>query len=68
MTPMQRYQILGTFDIPTISAKLGEHYRNLGEVYRAVSAAYDQLSQNEKSQDYRRVSRELAALASVHRY
>ena len=62
MTNWQRYKILSTYDLEKIERLLGEHYTNLGKVYRAATEAYNQLNKSEKALDYWEASQELEAL------
>lgn len=64
MTSKQRYDILASFDRAKIQAELGESYANMGEVYAALSAAFELLTPAERDADEIEVESQLSAMAA----
>ena len=50
-TIKQAYDILSTMDLAKINATLGTDFVNLGQVVKAQSEAFNQLSDSERSAD-----------------
>lgn len=60
-----RYEILSTYDIPSINRQLGTSYTSLSEVCTAQSEAFGALSTAERRQDYKAINAALDPIAAV---